>query len=219
MKSTQDYFTALAPKSAHAAGEVFELKKDLLNRYLRPEDVVLEAGCGNGDFLKIIQSKVKQGIGMDENKAMLDDAKKRCGGDDFILGDITDLSQIPLRGIDAIVSYSTLYYLQDRKKFFLSARHILKPGGLIICDVLNAYSVLRPYVQLRFRVTQYFNDVPKLKRWLERNGFEVLEEFKADMSKLKGHWFRSILVLKVTRKGGEYDRKRGDKQNRLNKVL
>lgn len=98
--------------------------------------IVLDAGCGTGKFLKILEDSSKQYIGIDLSLKQLEKAKEKSSSaiSNFLP---SNLSNIPLAdaSIDLIVScwvLGTITDLSEREKCLTELRRVLKPGGSII---------------------------------------------------------------------------------------
>ncbi|KTC96078.1 class I SAM-dependent methyltransferase [Legionella erythra] len=99
---------------------------------IKPDDAVLDIGCGNGSFsLKIIE-KVPQGsfLGVDASENMLTLARetaKACQNADWQQADVLTL---PFEGaFDYIVSFWCLQWAVDIKQAFVNITRALKQGG------------------------------------------------------------------------------------------
>lgn len=117
---------------------------DFLNRYV-PKDcrVILEVGCGLGEFTRIIALKSEHVVAVDLSPEMIRAAKsnsKDFRNIDYRIGNILDYIW-PDSHFDCIVSIATLHHLPFASMLEKMA-FSLKPGGrLIILDMLKAESL------------------------------------------------------------------------------
>jgi SAM-dependent methyltransferase len=97
---------------------------------------VLELGCGDGSLLAALAPA--KGVGVDFSSAMLDEARRRNPGLQFVLADVHDLSA--LEGVfDAIVISDLLHDVWDVQKVLSGLHRLCHPGTRI---VMNFYSRL-----------------------------------------------------------------------------
>lgn len=112
---------------------------------IRPDDVVLEIGCGIGRVGHAIAPLCRRWIGADVSPRMLDFARERLRG--FPNVELRELSGYNLDGIPdaaATVVYCTIVFMHleswDRYGYVLDAYRVLRPGGRIYVDNANLCS-------------------------------------------------------------------------------
>jgi SAM-dependent methyltransferase len=112
---------------------------------IRPDDVILEIGCGIGRVGQVLAPLCKQWIGCDVSPNMLRHAQERLAS----LGNVrfVELSGYDLRPIeDASVDlvYCTVVFMHldewERYNYILEACRVLRPGGRIFIDNFNLCS-------------------------------------------------------------------------------
>ena len=135
-----------------------------------PGDVVLELGCGYGDFINHIQCSRK--IAMDQ----------WAGAADFLgpdvqaeIGSIADLGAITDRSIDFVFASNVFEHLQqaDFAACLAEVKRVLRPGGTL--------NILQP--NYRFCSNEYFDDYTHVAIYSDRslcdflraNGLRVVE--------------------------------------------
>jgi len=97
---------------------------------------VLDAGCGNGRYLRVLLRLADAGatlIGCDLSQGMLRRARRRLTNDrPFLLA--TDLRQLPYRegSFDAAVCGWVLEHLQDMRLGLRELARVLRPGGKLL---------------------------------------------------------------------------------------
>ena len=122
--------------------EIFSQAEDYagkVSKYLNnisKNKVVLDAGCGTGKFLKILESNAKKYIGIDLSIDQLKKAKIKSVNENskFICA---NLAKIPLENnsIDLIISswvLGTILDITERNNVISEFKRILKPNGIII---------------------------------------------------------------------------------------
>lgn len=159
------------------------LKLKLLMRYLRDNDVVLDAGCANGLFSLAIQHFCKEVYGIDINQSFLRIASEKAEemkakNLHFLFGDIED---IPFQdgSFDCVFSYSCLVLVEDIYKSMTECLRIAKKNGYIILDITGKYNLshifwkrhYQNYGHLSFNAFQY----KKLLDFLTSNNVKIVE--------------------------------------------
>ncbi len=104
---------------------------DLLK--LRPDDGVLDLGCGAGVISEFISDETgAKVVGLDYSAPAIEAAKERTSAKrdrvDFIAGNFNDLD-FPEESFDAIVSLDTLYWAAELTEVTARLISMLKPGG------------------------------------------------------------------------------------------
>lgn len=160
--------------------EIFSHAEDAENKvskYLNiisKEKVVLDAGCGTGKFLNILETNAQKYIGMDLSEKQLETAKLKSikNNSEFIC---SNLSKIPLEDntVDLIISswvLGTITDLEERNNVLNELKRVLKKNGHIIL-VENAENSEFEIIRGRDKDnrTKSYND------WILDNGF-ILDE-------------------------------------------
>jgi ubiquinone/menaquinone biosynthesis C-methylase UbiE len=112
---------------------------------IRPDDVILEIGCGIGRVGQVLAPMCKEWIGCDVSANMLNHARDRltaCSNVRLIEISGFDLSPVPSASIDLV--YCTVVFMHldewDRYNYILEAYRVLRPGGRIYVDNFNLRS-------------------------------------------------------------------------------
>ena len=105
---------------------IFGGKANLFNfeKYIKPDDTVLDFGCGGGYLLDSISCKKKYGIDIN------DSARAEAGRKGIICQATID--PIPPESIDVIISNSCLGHCTDPYGILVSLKRILKKTGKIV---------------------------------------------------------------------------------------
>jgi len=103
---------------------------------------VIDFGCGNGRHLKILESQISQGLGIDMNKSYLKEASTLCVVDKirFEVGDIENYKSKELFDV-AISMYNTFGNISNQKGMIESMMNSIKQGGKIIISVFAPESI------------------------------------------------------------------------------
>lgn len=136
---------------------------------IRPGDNVLDLACGPANQLAMIArlNPDTRFIGIDLSEPMLTRARELIGTErlenvEFRTGDITRLSGVGDRSIDAVVSTMALHHLPDEDLLnatFGEIARVLKPGGgVYIVD----FGHLRSERSIRYFAYQYADRQPEL---------------------------------------------------------
>ena len=154
------------------------------------DDVVVDAGCGTGEFTVRLAELATAGrvIGVDSDESMLDVARRTTGPNiEFRRGTLQALDRVCEReSADLVVSRAALHWLElaDYPDCFAAVRRVLKPGGwlhtesgaagnvydvrALMDDVAGAHGLPPAAVS--------FPDPGIVMEMLEETGFDVGEE-------------------------------------------
>lgn len=156
---------------------------------IRPEDTILEIGCGVGRVGQALAPRIRRWIGCDVSENMLHHARKR-------MGDQTNYDLVPISGYDLKpiadasldVVYCTVVFMHleewDRFAYIKEAYRVLKPGGRFMCDNANleseegwklflASAAVPP--DQRPRHLSRCSTVPEISHFLKKAGFRDVQ--------------------------------------------
>ncbi|WP_421790836.1 ArsR/SmtB family transcription factor [Hyphobacterium sp.] len=140
-----------------------------------PFDLMIDVGVGTGRILEVFADRVKEGVGVDINHAMLNVARlnlERAGLSEASVRK-ADVSALPFENevADLVTVHQVLHYLDDPAIAIAECARVLKPGGvLLIAD-------FAPH-QLEFLKTEHahrqlgFSD-EDITGWVEESGLEL----------------------------------------------
>jgi arsenite methyltransferase len=167
------------------------------NARLGPDDVVLDAGCGDGLIaFGALERGAARVIFSDVSADLLDVCREIADGDprcEFVLGSVDDLP-LPDESVDVGTTRSVLIYLEDKLRALRELHRVLRPGGrLSIFEPINSFAYpqpehrfafwdVSPVVELSNRMKAYYRSVAAdhtlvdfderdLLRWAEEAGF------------------------------------------------
>lgn len=131
--------------SLSATMQDVELRKveiEVLLEQLRPNDIVLDVGCGNGAATALFMEKVKHIIGIDFSSEMIQQARKIAGGIpgakeriSFQQKNVLDLSSYDKNSFDTVISERCLINLknwEEQQRAILEIKRVLKKGGIFL---------------------------------------------------------------------------------------
>lgn len=123
---------AYAPQAAHHRS----LDEWFLGRHPpQPDDVVVDAGCGTGEFTARVAGMVPRGrvIGVEPDASMLATARERWGDEvDFREGRLQEMDQVcSPASTDLVLSRAVFHWipLAEYLRCYRAVLNVLKPGG------------------------------------------------------------------------------------------
>jgi arsenite methyltransferase len=167
------------------------------NARLGPDDVVLDAGCGDGLIaFGALERGVARVIFSDVSADLLDVCREIAAGDprcEFVLGSVDELP-LPDESVDVATTRSVLIYVEDKLRALRELHRVLRSGGrLSIFEPINAFEFPQPeqrfaqwdvtaVADLSNRVKAHYRsavsdqtlidfDERDLVRWVEEAGF------------------------------------------------
>ncbi|NMC59337.1 MAG: methyltransferase domain-containing protein [Candidatus Methanofastidiosa archaeon] len=181
---------------------------------LDKDDIILEIGCGTGEFCIEVAKKCKKVIAIDVSKNMLDYAKNKAlnrgvNNISFINAGFISYSHIE-EPVDIVVSSIALHHLPDFWKLVAlkNINSILKPNGkFYLYDVVFSFDIndferkvenwigLTDNLRMKDSMTKHISEEFSTTNWImeeiiEKTGFSIrYKEYKSD-------FFASYLCIK-----------------------
>ena len=185
----EEYWSPSAGDGGSPQGAFSPELRSLIRGVLRPEDRLLDAGCGDGaKYGTWVATLVGEYLGVDIAEQAVAAARSR-GLEAQAVPDLTDLG-LPDASFDACVTIEVLEHLMFPEAAVAEIRRVLRPGGRVIATVPNvAYwryrmdlallgrwhpqghgdGPIRPYRDPHLR----FFTVKALRRLFAEGGFDV----------------------------------------------
>jgi ubiquinone/menaquinone biosynthesis C-methylase UbiE len=116
--------------------------KLLAERFVRPrpEDRILDVGCGTARILRYLP--VARYVGIDNNSRYISAARERYQNrGEFVVGDVGALSLNPSEQFDIVLASGILHHIDDASAkglLAVSARLLAKNGRMVIADPVVA---------------------------------------------------------------------------------
>ena len=104
---------------------------------------VLDIGCGEGRFCRMMQARGLRVVGLDPTAALLDAARARDATGSYIQGGAENLPFEP-NSFDAVVFYLSLIDIPDFRAAICEAVRVMRPGGRMVIANLTPHVTARP---------------------------------------------------------------------------
>ena len=127
-----------------------------------PTSRVLEVGCGTGNYIIALQSRVGCACwGIDPSEEMLNQAQVRSGAVDLRLGWAEELGFAD-NSFDLVFTVDVIHHVQDVRAYYQRTSSILAPGGRV-CTATDSAWIIRH----RQPLSTYFPETvePELARY------------------------------------------------------
>jgi SAM-dependent methyltransferase len=105
------------------------------------KSVILDVGCGTGHHVaKLSQNPNIEVLGIDNSQAMVNKAKENYPTLNFQLADVLNRDNFKNNMFTHILClYFTIYYMENKQKFFNNCMEWLMPGGYLIVHLVDRY--------------------------------------------------------------------------------
>ena len=102
------------------------------------ESVILDIGCGTGHHVGKLADNGLNVIGIDISPSMIQKAKENYPQYHFLVGDVLNNNEFKSQTFTHILClYFTIYYMEDKQRFFNNCYEWLKHGGYLIIHLVN----------------------------------------------------------------------------------
>jgi len=123
--------------------EFIKRKLHAYNSFFHAGGHVLEIGCGRGEFLELLAEKGVHYVGVDMDESMVGRCRDK-GLSPIVQEDFeTYLKKIETPTFDGIFSAQFIEHIPSEKvfDFFKLCHATLKPGGVLVVETVNPYSI------------------------------------------------------------------------------
>lgn len=164
----------IARASTYSRERVAQTALELLA--LRPEDAVLELGCGSGRLIAKVAARAQRGFvaGIDPSELMVRHARFRNrrfierGLLDLRCAASDDLSAWPAARFDKIYALHVVYFWRTPERDLAEIRRVLRPGGRLVLGFF-------PGVKSAPRTEPVACQTSRVEAWLHAAGFDAID--------------------------------------------
>jgi SAM-dependent methyltransferase len=152
------------------------------------KSVIADIGCGTGHHVKELSDNNLNVIGVDISPSMIEKAKENNPylASQFTVGDGLNSHLFQDNSLTHILClYFTIYYMQDKMRFFNNCMNWLMPGGFLIVHLVDKYKfdpILPPGNPLYIVSPQKYAKERITKTKVTFNDFVYNADFKLDKS-------------------------------------
>jgi 2-polyprenyl-3-methyl-5-hydroxy-6-metoxy-1,4-benzoquinol methylase len=185
----------LFEKAYHFVRSVSLKKKlKLINSYSSESKLLLDVGCGTGDFLQIAFQNNWNVSGIEPNEQAREIANKKTNRAVF---EIEQLLKFKASSFDVITLWHVLEHLPNLEDHLAVFKKLLKPNGTIIIAVPNYQSFDAQY----YKAFWAAYDVPRhLWHFNKASVSKLVSKFQFQVIKVKPMWFDSFYVSMLSEK-------------------
>jgi len=136
---------------------------------------VLDVGCGTGALLERAAQTWPEArfVGIDASEQMVAEAERKHAGDSRYHFEVAEAAALPLQPNSVDIAFSTIsfHHWDDQAGGVRQVARVLRPNGLFVLADIRPPWLLRP-------VIQRFHSHDSRRRFLEANGFNVVEQHR-----------------------------------------
>lgn len=147
----------------------------------KPEQKILDLGCGTGKLTGDLAELGAEVIGVDASPEMVETAKANYPGYTFQVADATAL---PFENeFDTVFSNAVFHWIPNQDALLHSVYRALKPNGVLVCEfggyrnteqVLSAFKEEFEAMGHTFENPFYYPSTEEYSKLLRKHGFEVV---------------------------------------------
>lgn len=168
--------------------EAYEATLDQVRALLKPEDTVLELGCGTGSTALALAPSVARIVATDVSEAMLGKGREKARGQgttnvEFRQADAADAPDGPF---DAVLAFNLLHLLEDMDSALDEIAARTKPGGYFVSKTFcmpERRNLIWWFIQIGLPIMQAVGKAPyfaklttdDLDAAIRHAGFEIIE--------------------------------------------
>ena len=134
--TTEEGYARWAPFYDEPGNQLLDIEQPVVREILDglPVGVALDAACGTGRHSAYLAALGHEVIGVDSSPAMLERAREKVPGAEFLEGDLLELP-LPDGSVDLAVCAIALSHVADLDRALAELVRVLRPGGhLVISD-------------------------------------------------------------------------------------
>jgi SAM-dependent methyltransferase len=153
----------------------------LVKRVFPAGSLILDAGCGFGEWVYLLESGGYRAVGLDYSAELIRRLEEAYPGSTWIEGDIRSIP-LPDDSVDGIISWGVIEHDEAGPVAALREFHrIVKPGGSIVVTVPHDSELLRTSSRRQFppvdsmKFFQYFMSERELADYVAEAGFVPVE--------------------------------------------
>ena len=137
--------------------EMVQLQELSLKNWRHSTVKVLDAGCGTGQHITILNRYKHAAVGIDKSKAMLKRAQKKNPKNRFELGDFSNKKNFKKHEFTHIMClFFTIYYQKDLNTVFKTFNYWLQPKGVLVLHLVNRQK-FDPVLERSSSLIPFFN--------------------------------------------------------------
>ncbi|MFY9233853.1 MAG: class I SAM-dependent methyltransferase [Fimbriimonadaceae bacterium] len=111
-------------------------------------EYVLDVGCGEGRFCRMLSTLGMRTTGIDPTGRLLEEARLRHPEGAYVEGSAEDMP-FESASFDRVVSYVSLVDIPDHRAAIREMARVLRPGGLLVVANLNSFVTAQPWGWIR----------------------------------------------------------------------
>lgn len=100
---------------------------------------VLDVGCGEGRFCRMLAARGARTVGIDPTKALIEEARRRQPGGIFHEA-MAEALPLPDASVDLVVSYVSLVDIPDYRTAIREMARVVRPGGRVVVANLSSFA-------------------------------------------------------------------------------
>ena len=134
-----DFYVSVYDDLMHNVGKNnFEIGEITEIEAITDKNTLLDVGSGTGHHVEAFSQKGIKATGVDISQAMVNKAKENYPQGDFKQGDVMNTMLFTPNSFSHITClYFTIYYLEDKRRFFNNCIDWLMPGGFLILHLVD----------------------------------------------------------------------------------
>jgi 2-polyprenyl-3-methyl-5-hydroxy-6-metoxy-1,4-benzoquinol methylase len=109
-------------------------KLGLINSFNPEQKMILDIGCGTGDFLSVCKNNGWSVVGVEPNKSAQEIAIKKLEKSELVFNSVEDLE---LCNFDVITLWHVLEHVPNLETYIEKLKTLLKPTGVLVVAVPN----------------------------------------------------------------------------------